>query len=564
MKKESLVDLAAKEVILKIWKSTNWSESLLTKTKNAVCQKFKINSFRNIVLISQLAKLEKNGIIPEDSGLKDFFRKRKVRTISGIAPISVLTKPWTCRGNCVYCPTEILPLEKKTLFQKDVEKKYGVQKIPARFQKPGVQIMPKSYLSSEPAAMRALLADFDPFLQTRRRIEALKKTGHDSSKCEIIVIGGTFSDLPKRYQTYFLTRVFQALNSDNFSEKTSLVLAQKKNETAEHRAVGLTLETRPDAICKQEVRRFRKFGCTRVEIGVQTLDDEISKKTGRQQKKTDVIRATKLLRNAGFKISYHLMPNLPFSTPQKDLEVFREICEKPDFKPDLLKIYPTAVVPFSRLEKWFRDGKYQPYSDEILFDILEKMKIACPQWIRISRLIRDIPGTAIIAGNKKTNLRQILQKKMTKNKTNCHCIRCREIRSENFDSQKAKLEIEEYSAGDGKEFFLQFVSEKEKKLLALLRLRIFNKKAKILFRALRGTAIIRELHTFGRATKIGRKEKNVAQHFGFGKKLIVEAEKIVRNKKIKKLAVISGIGVKNFYRKLGFYDDGSYLVKKIS
>lgn len=569
----------------------------LSKIKNQVCQKWGINTFPDAELLSMYREMVISGEIQQSELLEHLFQKRSIRTLSGISPVSVLMPPAPCKSACVYCPTERANAQGKTLFQIDTEKKYGLQKIKKKYQKPGALVMPKSYISSEPGAMRALLAGFDPLIQISRRLLALKKTGHSAEKNELIVQGGTFSDLPKAMRTRFITRCYQAFNQsagtnhqsadsgqqlpiinqqrtfgnhqlsstgkqESAHQPKTLLEAQKRNEAAEHRVVGLTLETRPGSITPEEVREFRKLGCTRVEIGVQTLDDEITKKTKRIQTRGQVVRGTRLLRQAGFKICYHIMPGLPFSTPEKDLETYREICENPDFCPDLVKIYPCSVVPFSELEHWYKKGEYIPYSDAVLMELLKEMKQITPPWMRISRLVRDIPGTAILGGSKTTNLRQLIQQQVHQEGKRCRCIRCREVRDE-VREEEPTLRVRTYNAGGGAEYFLSYEWEDET-LLAMLRLFVPDDPNEAIFRALKNSAIIRELHTYGRSVAIGKRKKKSSQHIGFGARLVCEAEKITQQQGYSRLAVISGIGVKQYYRDLGFVDSGTYLVKKIN
>ncbi len=560
------VHSAASEIVLRAFHLKIEDKDSLTKVKNEVCKEFKINTFSDMELLSAYRTLEKEKRIKPSECIKKLLQKRSIRTLSGIAPVSVLMPPAPCKSACVYCPSERANSDGKTLFQIDTEKKYGRQNVPKKFQRPGALVMPKSYISSEPGAMRALLAGFDPFVQISRRLASLERTGHSAEKCELIVQGGTFSDLPKRSRTHFITRCYQAFNEGGEQKKPSrstLLMAQKSNEVARHRIIGLTLETRPGSVTPEEIREFRRLGCTRVELGVQTLDDDITKKTRRLQSREEVVRATRLLRQAGFKICYHIMPGLPFSTPEKDLETYHEICNNPDFCPDLIKIYPCAVVPFSELEKWYKTGKFQPYSDEVLFELLWKMKKRTPPWIRISRLVRDIPGTAILGGSKKTNLRQLIQEKMHKKGEKCSCIRCREIRDQIFDRKDVRFVERIYESAGGEEHFLSYELP-DGTLLAMLRLRIPGKNEKPLFLALSQAGIIRELHTFGHALPVKMTKGQSVQHIGFGKQLLQDAERITSAKGLSKLTVISGVGVKEFYRQIGFSDSGTYLVKKIN
>jgi len=408
--------------------------------------------------------------------------------------------------------------------------------------------MPKSYLSNEPAVMRAARAEFDPFRQVRDRLLALENCGHEVSKIELIVMGGTFSAHPRNYQNWFIRRCFAALNSRR-AKSDSLEDLKKANEVSKHRLVGLTLETRPDFISEKEVKRFLKLGCTRVEIGVQNLDDKILAKSKRGHGVAESIRAIKLLKNAGLKVGIHLMPNLPLATPQSDFEMFREVFENADFCPDQVKIYPTVLVENTELKKFWRSGEWQPYSDAALSNLLVKIKSITPPWIRLTRVIRDIPAESILAGNRITNLRQILQQRGVR----CECIRCREIRGEDFDVKQVKLFRKEYDASSGREIFLSF--ETHGKLISLLRLRFLENES---------FAIIRELHTFGAEVGISKGAGN-SQHRGFGKKLICEAETLAKKNGFQKLKIISGVGVREYYRKLGYALDCEkiYMEKKL-
>lgn len=533
----------------------------MLQIKNATCGSVGKNTIPDAILLAAYRTMIAAGEASEDPILLTLLRKRNIRTQSGIAPVSVLLPPAPCKSACVYCPTEQVNTAGKTLYQIDSEKKYGVQQIPTRFRKPGAVVMPKSYLSNEPGAMRALLAGFDPYLQISRRLTALRKTGHSPEKCELIIQGGTFSDIPKASRTRFVTRCYQSFNQAK-AGYGGLQAAQQRNESARCRVIGLTLETRPGGINTTEIRDYRRLGCTRVEIGVQTLDDEINRKTRRLQTRAEVVMATKLLREAGFKICYHMMPGLPFSTPEQDLASYREICENPDFKPDLVKIYPCSVVPFSELFGWYRNGKYLPYPEDVLEKLLVEMKKMTPPWIRISRLIRDIPGTSIAAGSRITNLRQLIQEKMSLRGERCRCIRCREVRDVAFVEEDVQYVIREYAVSSGKEYFLSYELADET-LIAMLRLFVPNEGSKPVFRALRAATIIRELHTYGQAMAIGKKSTSEAQHTGFGGKLLVKAEELSKQLGFSKIAVISGIGVKDYYRKRGFADSDTYLVKPL-
>lgn len=442
--------------------------------------------------------------------LFELLKIRKIRTLSGVAVIAVLTKPYPCPGHCLYCPS-----------QKD---------------------MPKSYLSNEPAVMRAVLNKFDPYKQVKARLRALHDNGHETDKCELIVMGGTWSYLPKKYQTRFIKRCFDA-----FNEKPSKNLEQAKkfNEKAKHRVIGLTLETRPDYINEKEVERMRKLGATRVELGIQSVYDKVLQINKRGHDVKTAKQAIKILRDQGFKITFHMMPNLPGSDLKKDLQMFKTIFSDPAWQPDQIKIYPCVVTKDSELYSWWKKGKYRPYTEKQLIKLLTDIKKIVPPYVRIARLIRDIPEVSIMAGNKITNLRQILHQRGVK----CRCIRCREPRQNHGDTEKTEnteIFIRKYPVTNGREYFLSL--EDRKYLYAFCRLHLGKQ------------AVIRELHTYGQMTPIAQKGKSV-QHLGLGKKLLKKAESIAKQKGYKKLSVISGVGAREYYRKMGYKLVDEYMVK---
>jgi elongator complex protein 3 len=499
----------------------------LNKLKRRYASSQNISMLSNAELLKFYKQSVKANKLPFRPEIEELLKKRAIRTLSGVAPIAVLTKPYTCLGKCAFCPTE--------------------------------KEMPKSYLSNEPAVMRAILCKFSPYKQVKSRIDALEKHGHNTDKIELIVMGGTFSHLPHKYQNWFIKKCFDACNK---TLSTTLQMAQKKNETAKHRIVGLTLETRPDCIDEEEIKRFRNLGCTKVEIGVQAIDDKILSLNKRKITVEQIIYSTQLLKESGFKIVYHIMPNLPGSTPSKDLKMFKTLFSNSNFQPDMLKIYPTVVTKGSLLYKWWQQGKYKPYSDKVLFNLLIKMKLSIPYYVRIIRLIRDIPKESIVAGNLISNLRQNLKLYLEKENLACKCLRCREARANIKDASKAKLFIEKYAASNGQEYFLHYSSPDKRILYAFLRLRLNNKK-NIFLKELTKAALIREVHTYGQLVNINKTEKNAVQHLGFGKKLMAEAEKIAINAGYEKIAVISGIGVRNYYRKLKYKKTKTYMIKRI-
>jgi len=522
----------------------------LIVTKRKLTNRLKMPPPQNSDLIKTYRHLLKKREIKENKALFDLLKKREIRTLSGVAPIAVLTKHYPCPGKCIYCPSE--------------------------------NKMPKSYLSNEPAVMRAILNKFDPFKQVRMRLRALQANGHPTDKCELIILGGTWSALPKRYQTWFIKRCFDGLNGRKTKDLSS---AQKINEKAKHRCIGLTLETRPDFVTFQEIKRLRQLGCTKVEIGVQSLSDAILKINKRGHNVKQTIEATKLLKDAGFKVGYHLMPNLLGATTSSDLKMFEKLFSDKNFKPDHLKLYPCVVTKNSKLYKLFKAKKYKPYSDRQLRNLLIKIKKITPYYVRISRLIRDIPSESIVAGNKISNLRQLLADELKEKKVECKCIRCREVghQSEKYrishiayrisTVRNPKLKRRKYQASDGTEYFLSYEGKDGKVLYAFLRLRLPKNVGSSLARTvandlhkylpeLKDAALIRELHTYGHLTPLSKTGK--VQHTGLGKKLMAEAEKISKKMKVKNIAVIAGIGVRQYYKKLGYKLEKTYMTKPLT
>ena len=471
--------------------------------------------------------------IKRNSQLEKLLRKRPIRTLSGVAVVSLLTKPYPCPGKCIFCPTE--------------------------------KGLPKSYLRGEPAAERAFKLKFDPFSQVEKRIESLKNQGHPTDKIEIRVIGATFSVYPKDYKIWFFANLFAAANQRKKLEKANLKDLKKEqrvNEKTKNRIVGISIETRPDFLNKKEVLLMRELGITMVELGIQTVFDKILKKCQRGHDIKEIISATKLLKDTGFKIMYQMMPNLPGSNLEKDFQAFKEIFENENYKPDWLKIYPCLVCKGAKLYKIWKRGEFKPYSDKELLELLIKVKKIVPYWVRIARLFRDIPVPKIEAGSKISNLREVIQKEMEKRKLKCKCIRCREVRERYNPREKIYLFREDYQASEGKEIFLSFENKKKTKLFAFSRLRLPSQK-KHLLPVLENSTIIRELHTYGQMITLGSKSL-APQHKGLGKKLMKEAEKITkRDFKLSKIAVISGVGAREYYRKLKYRLENEYMVKKI-
>jgi elongator complex protein 3 len=446
--------------------------------------------------------------------------KKVSRTISGVTPVAVMAKPFPCPGKCVYCPSS--------------------------------PDAPKSYTVESPAVLRATKCDFEPRKQVEFRLSTLGDMGHALDKIELIIMGGTFLAYPQEYQYQFVKDCYDALNG---LPSANLEEAKKLNEAAEHRCVGLCIETRPDFCGEKEIRRMLEFGATRVEIGVQTLDDDIHHLTKRGHGIAEVIYATRILRDHGFKVYYHWMPGLPGSTPKHDLELSGRLFDDDCFRPDGLKLYPTLVVVGSELESWYRNGRYQPYADEEMIDLLVDIKALIPKYVRIPRLMRDIPSKFIIAGSRDLALRGTVRKRMSQLGLQCNCIRCREYGHRLRDGWaigEARLSRLDYKASEGKETFLSY-EDANGTVFGLLRLRTNN-----------SSAFIRELHVFGPEVPLGKRQDQAAQHRGLGESLLQEAERIATQEShVNRLHILSGVGARDYYRSLGYESRGPYMVKEL-
>jgi elongator complex protein 3 len=364
--------------------------------------------------------------------------KKFARTISGVTPVAVMTLPSGCPGKCVYCPT-----------YKDT---------------------PQSYTPGSPAVLRAVNCDYRGGEQVKLRLRILSEMGHPTDKIELIVMGGTFLATPAEYQYRFIRECYDALNGE---ESATLEEAKRLNETAVHRCTGLCIETRPDWCGEEQVARMLEFGTTRVELGVQVLDDDIYRLVRRGHTVEDVVWATALLRQNAFKVHYHLMPGLPGSTPEKDLQMAGQLFSDERFRPDGLKIYPTMVVEGTELEKWFREGRYEPYSRETMTALVADIKALVPKYVRISRVLRDIPSEYIVGGLK-DSLREVVRERMKQSGRECRCIRCREYGHRSragWEIGEPVLTRMDYDASGAREVLLSFEDENET-LFGLLRMRV--------------------------------------------------------------------------------------------
>lgn len=545
---KNLLENIVLEIIAKLPKT----KAKFDVARRQVAGNLKMKQPANRELLKAYQNLLKKKRVKQDSNIESFLRKADIRTLSGIAVITSLVKPYACPGKCVYCPTEVR--------------------------------MPKSYIASEPAAARALALDFDPYVQMQKRIQMLEANGHPTEKIEYIIKGGTWNAYPLQYQYWFILESFRACNElvGKKSKKTvnetstieelqkALAKEQKKNEKAKYRIIGLTLETRPDAINPKTIYHMRQQGCTRIELGLQAPDDKILKLIKRGHTVQQFRDAMLLLRHAGFKVDLHFMPDLPGTTPEHDVEMYQSLFTDTGLCPDMVKIYPNTVIPSAELYEWYKDGRYKPYGEKALFDSLLQMKLATPRYCRISRLIRDIPSDEIAAGNSITNLREALKKDLQQQGKDCVCLRCREISRQikNIPMDTIpQLFIDSYETTGGTEYFLTFEDKNRIAVFAFLRLRIPTSKAPNelydLIPEIKNTAFVRELHTYGQLLEIGEKDKKASQHKGMGKKLIIEAEKIAKKNGFKKIAVISGVGVRGYYKKYDYRKKGTYMIKSI-
>jgi elongator complex protein 3 len=517
-----------------------------------------------------------------DPAFIEKLKTKPVRTESGVAPVTVLTKPFPCPGQCVFCPNDVR--------------------------------MPKSYLSMEPGAQRAAQNGFDPYRQTFTRLAAFHNNGHHIDKVELIILGGTWSFYPEPYQIWFVKRCFDAMNdfdrvggglekrdvsasdfhdldvkiegramdatynvvvSQYLREKqrgslqhdeetatwSELERAHAINQGAPSRCVGLVIETRPDHISEEEVRRIRRLGTTKVQIGYQSLSDEVLAENRRGHDVETTRRAMRLLRSAGFKIHAHWMPNLLGSTPELDVEDFQRIFDDPQLRPDELKIYPCSLIESAELMKHYDAGEWRPYTHDELLDVVTECMRRVPRYCRLTRIIRDIPSHDILVGNKMTNFRELASAEAQRRGVESVDIRAREIRGDPFDPDQLRLVDTAYETGIGGERFLEFITP-EDRLVGFLRLSLPREASFI--NEVRGGAVIREVHVYGTLAAIGERSSKKAQHLGLGRRLIENASAIARDAGYGDLAVISSVGTREYYRDLGFTDGSLYQHQRIA
>jgi elongator complex protein 3 len=478
------------------------------------------------MLVAAYRQLTESGEWPEDVELLARIRMKPVRTLSGVTTVTVLTKPYPCPGKCIFCPTDVR--------------------------------MPKSYVPDEPGARRALEHDFDPYNQVAARIQALEAIGHPSDKIELLILGGTWSAYRRDYQEWFVRRCFDAMNG---SEAPTLAQAHALNETAAHRNVGLVIETRPDHIDASELAWLRSLGVTKVQMGVQSLDDDILELNRRGHTVAQTHRAVDLLRAAGFKIVLHWMPNLFGATPASDRQDFSRLWS--GLCPDEIKIYPNQLLENTDLYAYWLRGDYHPYSTQELVELIADVKTTIPRYCRVNRVIRDIPSTYVVEGNKRTSLRQDVHQEMLRRGTACQCVRCREVGSNKVDLSALELHDLVYETAGAEEHFLSFDTADDR-LAGFLRLSLpSNGAPSTCMSDLEGAAIIREVHVYGQSLPVGADENGAAQHIGLGSRLTQRAENLARIGGYRRLAVISAVGTRRYYARLGFISGDHYMLKSV-
>jgi len=482
------------------------------------------------VLVAAYHEMVRAGELPADARLLERLRMKPVRTLSGVTTVTVLTKPYPCPGKCIFCPTDVR--------------------------------MPKSYLPDEPGAMRGLEHDFDPYGQVMSRISALENLGHPTDKIELLILGGTWSSYQRDYQEWFVRRCFDAMNGSASPAAESLEQAHSANEDAAHRNVGLVIETRPDEITQDEIRWLRSLGVTKVQMGAQSLDDRILQMNKRGHDVACTRRATSMLRAAGFKIVLHWMPNLHGATPESDREDFSRLWT--GLCPDEIKIYPNQLLANAELYDYWLRGDFHPYTTQELIDLLADIKPTIPRYCRVNRVIRDIPSTNVVEGNRRTSLRQDVHAEMRRRGSRCQCVRCREVRGREIAAASLKLNDFTFPADDALEHFISFDTP-EDGLAGFLRLSLpVSHALSTGIPELDSAAIIREVHVYGQSLAVGAEKAGSPQHSGLGTRLLEHAESIARQANFEKLAVISAVGTRQYYLDRGFDRGELYLTRLLA
>ena len=525
-KSENIFSKACSEISQNLLTVQKPSKNQVKAEIKKICAKYSLERLpRNYEILSQVQG-------SDYKKLQKVLIKKPVKTSSGVAVVALMPKPFACpHGRCTYCPGGI---EFNT---------------------------PNSYTGKEPSTINAIENQYDPKKQILTKIEKLITYGHDISKMELVIVGGTFLFMPKDYQENFIKSCYDALNG---VDSKSLEEAKRNNERASIRNVGFTIETKPDYCKHEHVDAMLDFGITRVEIGVQSLHEHVFQIVNRGHNLNDVIDSFQIAKDAGYKIVAHMMPGLPTMTPEDDISDFKKLFEDSRFKPDMLKIYPSLVLKDTPLYDDYLNGKYKPYSDEEMIRVLTEVKKNVPHWLRIMRVQREISTDEIICGPKIGNFRQKIHESLRKENSSCKCIRCREpgLAKSGFTLDDLKLNRHSYESSGGTEEFLSY-DDRNDLVYGFLRLR---KPSKMAHRReiSQDSCIVRELHVYGKSLKIGEKSDEGIQHLGLGKNLMNKAEKISKEEyDAKRLLVISAVGTREYYQKLGYSACGPYMAKEL-
>jgi len=525
-------DQVSRRIIEKLSETADPTRADVERVKMEICRALSAEKIPpNSEIISHLQSSEMS--------LRKMLKRKVVRSISGVTVIAVMTPPTKCphrSAPCVYCPGG---------------PDFG---------------SPQSYTGREPAAMRGSQSNYDPSRQVRSRIEQLRAIGHNVDKVELVIMGGTFPSTPVSFQELFVKECLDAISgysSGNLEE------AKQRAAIAAIRNVGITVETRPDWARQSHVDQMLRLGVTRVELGVQNIYDDIYAEVNRGHTVADVIEATRILKDSGLKVAYHLMPGLPRSNSKRDLEGFRTIFSDDRFRPDMLKIYPCLVLKGTRLYESWRKGGYRPYSSEEAAELIVEMKMHVPRWVRIMRIQRDIPANLIEAGVDRSDLRELVREKLKKKGVSCRCIRCREAGHRwhrdhvQPDPMQTRIMCEEYEASGGREFLVSAEDVEQDILVGYARLRIPSRSSDRPEIAGGGTSIVRELRVCGPVVPVGTRSKEAWQHRGYGRLLLRRAESISREEGMEKILVTSALGTRQYYYRLGYSPNGPYVSKSL-
>ncbi len=526
--------IALREIITTLLSASSPTSDDVNRLKIKVAAKYRLEAVpSNADLIKALSASEAKKLLP-------IIRRKNTRAISGVTVIATMTKPYPCPQPepCAYCP--------------------GGPTIGS----------PQSYTGYEPAALRGSQNSFDPYMQVQNRKHQLTAIGHKVDKIELIIMGGTFPATPLDYQTWFIQRCLDAITGKN---SDSLEEAKANAEVSKIRIVGITVETRPDWAKQLHIDAMLEMGVTRIELGVQNPDDQIYNLVGRTHSVADVIEATQIAKDSGLKIVYHMMPGMPGSNKPKDELAFHRIFTDSMFKPDMIKIYPCLAIAGTKAYEWYHQGTYTPYTTEEATSLIAEIKKTIPPWVRVMRVQRDIPARLILAGVKRSDVRELAQKRLKEQGGQCQCIRCREVGHRlavdhvRPDIEKVKILTQRYSASGGTEVFISAEDPENNVLLGYVRMRIPSEKAHRPEITEVSCAIVRELHVYGPLVPVGKHSASAWQHRGFGKELLAEAERIARvDFGLEKLLVISALGTRRYYMRLGYRRDGVYVSKRLN